>query len=78
MHAHPSFSSVHLDVCVRSYVPEDPVHAEEALAGADARVVVVGHRVEEGHARAALQDLVVGGRKEAIRQAVPATRNIRT
>ena len=56
---------------VRADVPEDAVHAVEAGAGADARVVIVGHGVEEGDAAAGLQDLVVGGSKQAVGQAVP-------
>ena len=60
------------DVGVAADVAEDGVHAGELLARADDRVVLVGHRVEVGHAPALLKDLVVRRREQAVRQAVPA------
>ena len=60
------------DVGVAADVAEDGVHAGQLLARADDRVVLVGHRVEVGHAAALLQDLVVRRSEEAVRQAVPA------
>ena len=58
------------DVGVWPNVPEDRVHAQQGGAGADAGIVVVGHGVEERDALALLQDLVVGGGKQAVGQAV--------
>ena len=58
------------DVCVRPNVPEDGVHAEQGFASADARIVIVGHCVEEWDALALLQNLVVSGGKEAVGQTV--------
>ena len=60
------------DVGVAADVAEDGVHAGQLLARADDRVVLVGHRVEVGHAPALLKDLVVRRREQAVRQAVPA------
>ena len=57
---------------VAADVAEDGVHAGQLGPGADDRVVLVGHRVEVGHAAALLQDLVVGRREQAVREAVPA------
>ena len=59
-------------LCVRvaANVPEDVVHAEERFAGADGRVVDIGKSVEEGDARALVQNLVVRRREEAVGEAV--------
>ena len=57
---------------VAADVAEDGVHAGQLDARADDRVVLVGHRVEVGHAPALLQDLVVRGSEQAVREAVPA------
>ena len=51
--------------------PEYVVHALERDAGADLSEVVEGERVEEGHAAARLQDLLVRRREQAVRQTVP-------
>jgi len=57
-------------VGVRSDISENGVHAEELDTGADPRVVFVSHGVKERHAGALLQDAVVGGGEEAIREAI--------
>ena len=60
------------DVRVAADVAEDGVHTGQLEAGADDRVVLVGHGVEVGHAAALLQDLVVGRREQAVGEPVPA------
>lgn len=59
---------------VASDVPENAVHALEAGAGADPRVVVVRHRVEEGDTLALLQNLVVSGSEKAVGKTIPDER----
>ena len=59
-----------LGVGVTPDVCQDPVHAEEAPAGADHRHVVVSQCVEKGHAPTVRQDLVVRGREEAVGETV--------
>ena len=59
-------------VRVAADVAEDGVHAGQLDARADDRVVLVGHRVEVGHAAALLQDLVVRRSEQAVGEAVPA------
>ena len=62
-------------VRVAADVAEDGVHAGQLATGADDRVVRVRHRVEVRHAPALLEDLVVGRREQAVREAVPAKKS---
>jgi len=73
---HPSARLSDAHVRVRADVSQDGVHAEQSDARADARVVLVGHCVEERDATAALQYAVVGGGEEAVGKAVPVEERI--
>ena len=55
---------------VAADVAEDVVHAQEALARADLLDVIEREGVEEGDAAAGADDLVVGGREQAVGQPI--------
>ncbi len=62
-----------LDMGVAADIAENLIHTKEGLAGADAGIIIVRHRVEERHARALGQDLIVGCCEKAIRESISET-----
>ena len=57
------FSTLPFYTGMATDITEDIIHAEETVAGADARIVIVGHGMKERHTPTFVQNLIISRRE---------------